>query len=482
MKVRYILFAVFGSLILALALALALLYYLFAERPACTHDNLTYFSAEEPACDKEGYVEHWHCEDCGRDFADSNAVNEIDKLEVPAAHKPKYSPGKQPTCFTSGYKEFWMCSVCGQTFADEACTQPIGGMVEIPPAHTYTYEFNYIEHWLKCTVCGHTEGLSGHGMMGPLCVDCNFSAVDSAKMTFCPTDGGNAYVVGRGVEEVADIVVPATYNGKPVIGVADHGFEDCDWLKSITLPESITSVGEYAFYECDGLQELTIPENVKTFGAYAFGEMYSLSSVQYNAVAADDLTSGASLFVNCGHNADSFTFTFGDKVQRIPACLFSADTDFLVDNIRISEVNLGAGIVSIGEGAFEGVTRLGRVNVPLGSSLEKIEKRAFAGCEGLSMFGTVNCRNLKSIGEKAFEGCTRLEEFVVPQSVEFIGRRAFGGFEGRLIFERSEGWSCHIISPAEEYREIDPSVLADPFAAAQYVKDLGYDMVNSASA
>ena len=94
MKVRYILFAVFGSLILALALALALLYYLFAERPACSHDNLTYYSAEEPACDKEGYVEHWHCEDCGRDFADSNAVNEIDKLEVPAAHKPKYSPGE----------------------------------------------------------------------------------------------------------------------------------------------------------------------------------------------------------------------------------------------------------------------------------------------------------------------------------------------------------------------------------------------------
>lgn len=82
-------------------------------------------------------------------------------------------------------------------------------------------------------------------------------------------------------------------------------------------------------------------------------------------------------------------------------------------------------IVSEGEiiedGAYEG--RLELVSVKLPETLLYIGKRAFCGCENLKEI--VFPSGLKLIGESAFCGCRSLTKIVIPGSVERVDRFAF---------------------------------------------------------
>ena len=47
-------------------------------------------------------------------------------------------------------------------------------------------------------------------------------------------------------------------------------FQECDRLRNIQLPATITSIGDYAFYACDSLQTIYIPDAVKSIGYETF--------------------------------------------------------------------------------------------------------------------------------------------------------------------------------------------------------------------
>lgn len=50
-------------------------------------------------------------------------------------------------------------------------------------------------------------------------------------------------------------------------------------LKSVSIPNSVTSIGDRAFYNCTGLTDITIPNSVTSIGQSAFRECTSLTSV-----------------------------------------------------------------------------------------------------------------------------------------------------------------------------------------------------------
>ncbi|MBQ8394777.1 MAG: leucine-rich repeat domain-containing protein [Clostridia bacterium] len=125
----------------------------------------------------------------------------------------------------------------------------------------------------------------------------------SSDLQYVISEGGTYYsVVGVGMCEDRNIVVPATYKGLPVkeimesafsgqfyiasvkipdgvMSIGVSAFSNCRSLKSVVIPESVTSIGICAFQLCSSLTEIVIPDGVTIIGYKAFNECSSLTSV-----------------------------------------------------------------------------------------------------------------------------------------------------------------------------------------------------------
>ena len=68
-----------------------------------------------------------------------------------------------------------------------------------------------------------------------------------------------AYAVGAGNPgNLTEIVIPATYNGKPVTMIDENAFADAINLTSIIIPDSVKIIGEGAFSGCTSLESITL--------------------------------------------------------------------------------------------------------------------------------------------------------------------------------------------------------------------------------
>ena len=167
---------------------------------------------------------------------------------------------------------------------------------------------------------------------------------------------------------------------------------------------SVTSIGRYAFRGCTSLTYVTIPDSVTSIGDYAFYDCTGLTEINWNAVSVNDFTSSSNVFYNAGKEENGITVTFGDSVQKIPACAFYVNNSSYYPNIKI--VIIGNSVTSIGNWAFRNCTSL--TSVTIGDGVTSIGYRAFFGCTSLTSVTIGN--GVTSIGEKAFSGCTSLDD------------------------------------------------------------------------
>lgn len=97
-----------------------------------------------------------------------------------------------------------------------------------------------------------------------------------------------------------DIIIPenVTYNDVTyrITSLENGCFNDCSYLKSISLPDGITSLGKNCFYSCDNLTSISLPEGLTSLGDNCFAYCYELTSISL----PDGITSlGNECFVNC---------------------------------------------------------------------------------------------------------------------------------------------------------------------------------------
>ena len=73
-------------------------------------------------------------------------------------------------------------------------------------------------------------------------------------------------------EEKAKLIF--SEDGKTITGVKDEG------IKSVVIPNGVTSIGKEAFYGCSNLTSVTIPDSVTSIGDGAF---FGVKSVQVSS-------------------------------------------------------------------------------------------------------------------------------------------------------------------------------------------------------
>jgi len=107
------------------------------------------------------------------------------------------------------------------------------------------------------------------------------------KLTFTkPTSDGAVYEAQAANKNISGaVVIPDTYDGKPVINIGN--FANCPGITSVIIPNSVRSIEPNAFRTCTGITSVTIPASVTKVWSGAFAECAKLTSVTFQGSNAE---------------------------------------------------------------------------------------------------------------------------------------------------------------------------------------------------
>ncbi len=176
----------------------------------------------------------------------------------------------------------------------------------------------------------------------------------SEGLVFKSNGDGTCAVSGVGTCTDIEVCIPSkSRQGDVVTSIGRDAFYKADFVKKVTIPDTVTEIGNSAF-EFSNITEITIPKSVTFIDEHAFKNCNNLATV--NILGGNNMVIGKGVFSRC----------YGLKNIKIPN---------------------GVGV--IGEDCFY---NSGVESIILPISLIKIEGNAFNSCtslESMTYEGTV---------------------------------------------------------------------------------------------
>lgn len=215
------------------------------------------------------------------------------------------------------------------------------------------------------------------------CTACS-SSTDKG-LHFKSVDGG--YMVSRYDGTERDLVIPDTYNGKPVVEIKDSFIDSADNLRTVTIGKNVETIGIWAFFNCPSLNSIKVADGNENFA-------------EIDGVLFDNLKETL-LFYPAAHGVEEKYIEnkkLGDEFKGVP-------------------YEIPDGTKTIGANAFFHNMFVSRVVFP--DTVTVIEKNAFLGCEKLTSVKMSS--NLKFLGSHALFKCIKLKEITLPATLEEVG-------------------------------------------------------------
>lgn len=182
-----------------------------------------------------------------------------------------------------------------------------------------------------------------------------------------------AKVIANNHSYSGDIDIPANITYDNVVykvnALGFGCFADCEVLKSIKLPDGITSIGGRCFYNCENLQSVDLPSGITSLGDDCF---YGCSSLK--------------------------------------------------------SISLPDGITSLEEGCFSGCSDLIEIKLP--SNIRSFGESCFINCKGLASI-YMYAEKLPTMGNMVFENCDadNCTLYVPKGTIDMYRQSDFGYFK-----------------------------------------------------
>lgn len=291
---------------------------------------------------------------------------------------------------------------------DGPCTEhdfKVSTTSHTPSCRTITYVCQ------KCGTCKTEPSGKGHKMEKGKCTMCGIE--EATNLEFAPTADGKAMeVIGLGRYAEHELIVPSTYEGKPVVAVSGLGNSD---LKHVQIPDSVTKIGDRAFEYCEDLCYIVCPDTITEIGQCAF------------------------------YDCRIYNFTIPKGVTKINIGTFYYCK-------MLFTVTLHENITEIGDSAFCFCYNLEKVVLP--EKIDSIPDSAFYQCESLTDIGSI--KNIKHIARKAFDGCKKLNFTDMPAQPYTIGESAFNssGITGMLLYDNIKTIPSYAFAHCDQLEEI----------------------------
>ena len=367
-----------------------------------------------------------------------------------------------PTEYEEGVLTF-TCTVCKYTK-----TQPIS---RLPHTHTFdtdNYEYNSKYHWHNAT-CEHsylsTPAQLHNRPINNVCIDCGHLA-ESQKLSYTLLPDGSYEVVGRGECTDTQIVIPATYEGKPVTSIGAYAFQHHNGgigIHRVVIPSTVTKISEgafyeqfslkevifegksslnkiedYAFYRCDEfLTSFTIPMSVKYIGEAVFQTCEKLTEIvveegnaYYKSIDGHLYTADGTKLLQYALGKTDTEFVVPDSVSELGIGVFASSP--YLNKITF---NIDSAITTIPKHAFYYSVFINEIQLP--EAVTVIEESAFSFCQALKVINIP--QNLVTVGNEAFNLCKSLPDFEIPATVKTIGANAFAYCESLTRIDIPDG-------------------------------------------
>ena len=253
------------------------------------------------------------------------------------------------------------------------------------------------------------------------------------------SDDEYSYYIRRYTGSDENVVIPATFDNKPVTAILSGAFKNNDSIKSIRIGANIKYIGENAFINLKEMEEVTVAEGnqyYKIENDALVGSFVKTKVVNNETVVDYTLKS----LVYLPATRDGF-YEIADDVTVMRGCLSASRLNDLKFNTKVFRP------INVDNNLTVSATNKEYANYVykdlFGGTLADVENSSVmhvivsGGDISAGMFANSNLQSISlydnevspitTIGSLAFYNCSSLESMVIPNSVEKIERRAYQG-------------------------------------------------------